>query len=119
MKHNFKNLEIWVLSRNLVREIYTICRQYPQEERYGLISQTQRSAVSVPSNIAEGCGRDTDKQLRYFLNVAIGSLCELETQIYLATDLNYINKENQNNLVKLISQIRRMTIGFQTKLRQD
>jgi len=79
MRHNFLHLEIWKRSRKLVKIIYQTSKSFPSEEKFGLTSQIRRAAVSVPSNIAEGCGRDTDPQLKNFMNIAIGSICEVET----------------------------------------
>jgi len=112
MKHNFKALEIWKRSRKLVKNTYLITKAFPSEEKFNLISQMNRSAVSIPSNIAEGCGRGTDGQLVYFLNIAIGSNCELETQFYLAFDIGYISKQILDKFTDEISQIRRMIIQF-------
>jgi len=89
-----------------------ITKAFPSEEKFNLISQMNRSAVSIPSNIAEGCGRGTDGQLVYFLNIAIGSNCELETQFYLAFDIGYISKQILDKFTDEISQIRRMIIQF-------
>ncbi|MEM8523540.1 MAG: four helix bundle protein [Bacteroidota bacterium] len=116
MKHNFKNLEIWKRSRKLVKKVYIITRQLPKEELFVLTAQIRKSVVSMPSNVAEGCGRGTDKQLAHFLDIAIGSNCELETQIYLCYDLTYINKEQQDTLVKELSEIRRMMLSFRNGL---
>ena len=99
MRHNFKNLEIWKRSRALVRVIYEQTNSFPAEEKFGLTLQIRRSAISVPSNIAEGCGRGTDKQLMQFLNISIGSLCELETQIYLTNDLQFIDNQISNDII--------------------
>lgn len=117
MKHNFKKLEIWKRSRVLVKEIYLLTRPFPKEERYGLISQIRRATVSIPSNIAEGVSRSTDKQIAHFLDIAIASSCEVETQLYLSFDLEYILEEDLNRLVEEVSQIRRMMIRFQERHR--
>ena len=116
MKHNFKNLAIWKRSRKLVKNVYLMTRQLPKEELFVLTAQIRKSVVSMPSNVAEGCGRGTDKQLAHFLDIAIGSNCELETQIYLCHDLEYINEEQQNTLVKELSEIRRMMLSFRNGL---
>ena len=115
MRHNFKALEIWKRSRKLVQNTYLTTKTFPSEEKFGLVSQMNRSAVSIPSNIAEGCGRGTDAQLVHFLDIAIGSNCELETQFYLAFDIGYISAEVLNKFTDEISQIRRMTIRFSDK----
>ncbi len=116
MRHNFLHLEIWKRSRGLVKSIYKTSKSFPSEEKFGLTSQIRRAAVSVPSNIAEGCGRDTDPQLKNFLNIAIGSICELETQVYLAFDLEYYNQQITNALVNEITAIRKMMMSFQNRL---
>lgn len=113
MKHNFKKLEIWIRSRNLVKEIYQLTQKYPKAELYGLTSQLRRAAVSVPSNIAEGCGRSTNRQLYHFLDISIGSICEVETQLYLSFDITYIQETELNRLVKEVTEIRRMLLKFQ------
>ncbi|MEZ4887935.1 MAG: four helix bundle protein [Chitinophagales bacterium] len=115
MNHNFKNLDIWKLSRELVKEIYLTTKNFPSDEKFGLISQIRRCVVSIPSNIAEGCGRDTDKQFVYFLDIAIGSSCELESHLYLAFDLSYIQQSDLDYYTNKINQIRRMTMSFQKK----
>ena len=118
MEHNFYKLEIWQKARLLVTIIYNLCQNYPTKERYGLTSQMQRAAVSVPSNIAEGCGRGSTKQLLHFLDIAIGSLCELETQVHLAKDLGYISVSEETSMIKEIAAIRRMTLNFQKSFRK-
>lgn len=116
MKHNFKNLEIWKRSRTLVKMVYTLSAKLPSEEKFGLTLQIRKSAVSIPSNIAEGCGRGTDKTLAQFLDIAIGSSCELETQLYLADDLTFLNSTEVESLITDITQIRKMIIGFKNTL---
>lgn len=119
MTHNFLNLEVWKRSRALVKDIYQATETFPSEEKFGLISQLRRSAVSVPSNIAEGCGRGTTPQFVHFLDIAIGSLCELETQIYLSYDLAFIKKEVMTNLLEEITIIRKMTLRFRASLKKN
>ncbi len=110
--HNYHELKIWQESRKLVKGIYTLTASFPKEEIYGLTSQIRRAAVSIPSNIAEGTGRSTDKEFQRFLDYAIGSLFELETQIILANDLNFINTENFELIQKEIKSLIRMIIKF-------
>ena len=117
MRHNFLNLEIWKRSRHLVKQIYIVSKNFPHEEKFGLTSQIRRAAVSVPSNISEGCGRGTDAQLKHFLDVTIASLCELETQIYLSHDLEYLSTKVTDELISEVIQIRKMTMGFQSGLK--
>jgi len=117
MRHNFKNLEIWKKSRALVKEVYHLTNDFPSEEKFGLTLQIRRSSISVPSNIAEGCGRGTDKQLIQFLNISIGSLCELETQIYLANDLEFIDNQVNNKIIQEIAEVRKMVMGFKNSIK--
>jgi four helix bundle protein len=93
MKTNsYKDLIVWQKSYRLVLEIYRISEIFPENERYGLVSQIRRAAVSIPSNIAEGYGRNYSKEYKQFLSIAYGSVCELETQYLLTIDLKYIQK---------------------------
>ncbi len=112
MKHHFKNLEIWKKARKLVKKVYQLTANFPKQEIYGLSQQMRRAAVSIPSNIAEGCGRNGDKELIQFLHIAIGSICELETQLYLSFDLSYISQKEGKELAEECSEIRKMTTGF-------
>ena len=112
MIKNFKSLEIWKRSMNLVKKIYTMTNDMPTEEKFGLTNQLRRAAVSVPSNNAEGCGRNHKKELIQFLHYTTGSLCEVETQVYLTTALNYIKKEQTNHLIEETIEIRRMISGY-------
>jgi four helix bundle protein len=117
MRHNFKNLEIWKKSRALVKEVYHLTNDFPSEEKFGLTLQIRRSSISVPSNIAEGCGRGTDKQLIQFLNISIGSLCELETHIYSANDLEFIDNQVNNKIIQEIAEVRKMVMGFKNSIK--
>ncbi len=116
MIRNFKTLNIWKRSQSFVKEIYFETGKFPPEEKFGLSSQMRRAAVSIPSNIAEGCGRKTEKGLSNFLDNAIGSNCELETQIRLSHDLGFITFDKMNVLTNEVEQIRRMIIGYQKTL---
>lgn len=116
MKHNFRKMDIWLRSRALVAEIYKKTKGFPPEEKFGLTLQIRRAAVSMPSNIAEGCGRDSDKDTARFMNIVIDSSCELETQLFVSMDLNYIEPKEAEFLVDEVTQIRKMTIGFKNSL---
>lgn len=116
MIKNFKNLSIWQRSRRFVKTIYLGTNDFPKDEMFGLTSQMRRAAISIPSNIAEGSGRRTNKDLSRFLDIAVGSTCEIETQLYLAFDLEYMSKEEAKILVDEIVEIRKMIIGFQRKI---
>ena len=115
MKHNFKKLDVWLRSRELVKEIYLITKLFPKEEQYGLTSQLRRATISLPSNIAEGCGRSTRPQLVHFLDMAIASSCEVETQLYLSFDLKYIRESEMIRLTEKVTEIRQMAINFQKR----
>ncbi len=108
MLKNYKSLKVWQKSYALCIRIYQATRKFPKEEIYGLTSQVRRSAVSIPSNIAEGYGRKTTADYIRFLYIAYGSLCELETPILLAGDLKYVESGNMEGLKTDLSEIERM-----------
>lgn len=113
MAHNFRELKIWKEALDLTRLVYQITAELPSEEKFGLKSQLNRSAVSVPSNIAEGSGRSTNKDFRNFLNIALSSSYELETQLILASDIFDLNvKETINKL----NELQKMIVGFRKTL---
>lgn len=113
---NFRELEIWKRSFTMVNEIYKITSQFPDSEKYGLVSQIRRSAVSVPSNIAEGCSRNSNKDFNRFLEIALGSSFELETQLLLSKTQGYGNEKLDDIIIEL-SQIQKMTNAYRTKLK--
>ncbi len=113
---NYRNLKIWSLSMELTKNIYEVTQNYPTEEKYGLTSQIRRSAVSIPSNIAAGAGRNGNKEFNNFLGVAMGSLFELDTQVELSYDLQFIQVENYKDILDKITQLRKMIFHFQKKL---
>ena len=88
MKHEFRDLKIWQKARTLNKDIYKVSKTFPKEELYGLTSQIRRASISVPSNISEGSGYDSDAQFLRYLYIALGSLCEVETQLYLSSDID-------------------------------
>jgi four helix bundle protein len=104
------------MGMDLVVAVYAITKDYPKEERYGLVSQINRSVVSVPSNIAEGSGRNTDKDFAKFLSNSLGSLFELETQMIASYRLNFISEEKFNELEIIINELEKMLIGFIKKI---
>ena len=108
MLKNYKELEVWQKSYKFCLEIYRITAKFPKEEKYGLTSQIRRSVVSIPSNIAEGYGRKTTLDYIKMLYISYGSVCELETQILLAGDLDLIEKAELSILIKDIAEIERM-----------
>jgi four helix bundle protein len=108
MLKNYRDLKVWQKSYRLCLDLYRITKKFPKEERYGLTSQIRRAAVSIPSNIAEGYGRKTTADYLRFLYIAYGSICELETQLLLSSDLNYVNKENLKALRDDTEEVERM-----------
>lgn len=109
---SYKELEVWQLARQLVATIYAVSQGFPKEELFGLTNQLRRAAVSVPSNIAEGCGRQTPRDTINFLFIARGSLYELETQLYVALDLHYLNQEAIAPLEAQITSCKKLLHGY-------
>ncbi len=109
---SYTDLDVWQKSRDLVITIYEMSKNLPREEQFGLIQQIRRSAISIPSNIAEGCGRETSKDTIRFLYIARGSLYELESQLYIASDLNYIEKSDLDNSLEKIVECKKLLNGF-------
>jgi len=105
-----KQLDAWKEGVKLVKEIYLLTRSFPKEELYGLTNQLRRAAVSIPSNIAEGSARQSDKEMIQFLYVALGSLSEVETQIIIAIELEYIS--NNEEISGNITKIRKLIVGL-------
>ena len=106
--HDYKKLRLWQQSIELVKEIYKLTKNSPSEEKFGLTNQIRRSVVSVPSNIAEGAGRNTKGEFKNFLGVANGSLFELETQLIISKDMNYLKDYNLNLLLPKIDMLQKM-----------
>lgn len=117
--HNFKELKVWQVSRLLVKEVYEITSSFPSTEKYGLISQLNRCAVSIPTNISEGCGRNTNKDFAHFLNISLGSAYELETLLILSFDLHLIKEDHLIALTSKLSEIQKMIFGLIKTLRQE
>ncbi len=114
----FRDLTIWQKGILLVKSVYQKTASFPKEELYGLITQMRRAAVSVPSNIAEGYRRRHGKEFQQFLNVSLGSLGELETQIIIANDLNYLSSENSDFLLEEVDHLTRMVISLNNKVQR-
>lgn len=111
--HNFKELKVWKAGIELCKIVFELTKGFPGEEKFGLTSQMTRCAVSIPSNIAEGCGRKSNKELYQFLNIALGSSFELETQVIIAREFNYITTEKAEYICALIIEIQKMINGLQ------
>ena len=114
--HNFKELKIWQKSRVLTRDVYLLTKNFPKNEDYELSSQVRRSAISIVSNIAEGSGRESNREFKRFLNISISSAFELETQIILANDLGYINEDAFGKISDKIMEVQKMIFGFRKSL---
>jgi len=106
------DLNVWTKSRELVKLVYELTTSFPKEEIYGLTSQIRRSAVSVPSNIAEDCGRRTSKDTIRFLYISRGSLFELETQVYISIDMDYVSKNRSEIMLEKITVCKKLLNGF-------
>ena len=111
-----KELDVWRKSIELVETIYKISAEFPASEIYGLTNQIRRASVSISSNIAEGAGRNSDKELLYFLNVALGSLAEVETQVEITLRLNFIS--NADTIFEQITEVRKLIIGFRNYIKK-
>src|SRR5574338_386289 len=105
---SYKDLEVWKHSRKLVKAIYQVTKTFPREERYEIVSQMRRAVISIPSNIAEGHARLGRKDFANFISIAIGSSAELETQVILCQDLEYLGEDKTQELLALIDRIQKM-----------
>ncbi|MDE0535662.1 four helix bundle protein [Tenacibaculum sp. L6] len=114
-RHNYKNLKIWNIGIDIVEDVFKLMDKFPKEEKFGLISQINRCSVSIPSNIAEGSSR-TDKSFSHFIDIALGSSFELETQLIIAYKRNYITQQELTLIEEKIAEFQKMTMGFQNKL---
>jgi four helix bundle protein len=114
--HNFKELKIWQKSRAFVKDIYILTKQLPTDELFVLTSQMRRAAISIPSNIAEGAGRESDKDFSRFLDIANGSAFELESQIYIACDLEYYSEEKMDVYLEKVQELQKMIYHFKKHL---
>lgn len=117
--HTISDLKVWQKSIELAKMTYQILPELPKEERFGLSDQIRRSVVSVSSNIAEGAGRNSNKEFLHFLGISKGSSYELQTQLILSYELGMINKEKIEPIIELIIEIQKMIYSFQKKLRTD
>lgn len=116
---DFHKLIIWQRSHQLTLAVYRISKSFPKEEIFGLISQMRRAVSSIPTNIAEGCGRASNKDFAHFLQIAIGSATEVEYQLLLAHDINYINDDDYQALTDETVVVRKMIIKYQSELKSS
>lgn len=115
--HRFKDLEIWKMSRAFCSDIYEITSSFPDTEKFGITNQLRRASISVPSNIAEGCSRKSNKDFSRFLEIAIGSIYEIETQLLISNDLKFIPSDRLEMLLHDLNSILKMTSKFKSTLK--
>ena len=115
---SYRELETWQIAMELVAEVYRVTKLFPKDEIYGLTNQLRRAAVSVPSNIAEGQGRDSTKEFLHHLSMAHGSLCEVETQLLIAQGLEYLSQEDAERSASLAASVGRLINGLSRSLRR-
>jgi four helix bundle protein len=116
---DFRQLKVWEKSHQLALAIYKVTAKFPKEEIYGLTSQVRRASMSIPTNIAEGCGRNTDADFARFLQMAMGSASETEYQLLLSLDLGFLNKEQYDKLNTDVTEVKRMLASLLKTLRAD
>jgi four helix bundle protein len=109
---NFRELEVWQKGMNIATGVYRVAALLPADEKFGLKTQLQRAAVSIPSNIAEGCSRDSEQEFKRFLQIVLGSAYELETQLTISLDLNLTPKGTLDSILSLVSQEQKMLNSF-------
>lgn len=117
--HNLRELKIWNKAIDLTTDVYKATAIFPSDERFGLTSQMRRSAVSIPSNIAEGAGRNSDKEFCNFLGIANGSSYELQTQLIISNSLDLLADDLLSDLLKQVDELQKMNFAFQQRLRSN
>jgi four helix bundle protein len=116
---DFRKLTVWQKSHHLTLAVYAATRAFPKDELYGLVSQSRRCAVSIPANIAEGCGRDGGRELARFLHIASGSASELEYHMLLAGDLGYLDSTLRDRLARDIHEVKKMLASLAQKVQPN
>jgi four helix bundle protein len=116
---DFKELKVWQKAHQLVLAVYRDTTAFPADERFGLTAHLRKTALSIPSNIAEGCGRQTDRDLGRFLSIAAGSANELDYQLLLARDLGFLPEDTHRILSEQVAEVRRMLFRFLQSLEAD
>jgi four helix bundle protein len=109
---DFKELKVWGKAHALTLNVYSSSQKFPKDELYGLTNQIRRSCASIPTNIAEGCGRNSRPEFSHFLQISMGSASELEYQLLLARDLAYLSTDDYDNLNTKVNEIKRMLSGL-------
>lgn len=114
----FKNLQVWIKSKQLCLFVYNLSKKFPKEEQYGLTSQIRRAVVSIPSNIAEGYAKSSYKEKLKFVEISYGSLFELITQIEITKDINYISEKEYKEFLKYFNEISKLIYGYKKSLEE-
>ena len=114
--HNYKNLHIWQEGINLARKIYEVTEVFPANEKFGIVSQMNRAAVSIPSNLAEGAGRKSEKDFANFLSIAIGSIFELHTQIVICEQIGFIDEATTKKLEEQTFSLQQQIVAFKQRI---
>lgn len=117
MARDFRKITAWQRAHAMTLRIYQATSGFPGDERFGLVAQIRRACASIPTNVAEGCGRSTNSELARFIDIATGSASEVEYQLLLAKDLGYLPKDQHTDLSTEIIEIRRMLLAFNKTLR--
>jgi four helix bundle protein len=115
--HKFKELEIWKRSRLFCSEVYQLTSNFPESEKFGLTNQLRRASISIPSNIAEGSSRHSNKDFTRFLQITLGSAYEIETQLLIANDLKFISEKELQNTISELQEIIKMISKFKSTLK--
>ncbi|MFK8060025.1 MAG: four helix bundle protein [Polaribacter sp.] len=115
--HRYKDLKFWQLSRTFCKDIYIATKSFPDDEKFGLISQLRRAAVSIPSNIAEGSAKNSNNDFKRFLRISLGSCYEIETQLLISSDLGFIENNELEKLNNTLQQIIKMMSKFSSSLK--
>jgi four helix bundle protein len=114
--HNYKNLKVWQKGMIVCEKTYAHTKTFPSDEKYGIIQQLRRCAVSIASNIAEGTSRKSQKEFAHFLSISLGSCFELETQLEISKRLNYINENDHQSIFEELEEVQKMLIAFIQKI---
>lgn len=114
---DYKKINAWERSHRFVLQIYALTEAFPVDERFGIISQLRRAALSIPTNIAEGCGRSTESELVRFMDIASGSASEVDYLLYLAMELKYIDPDKYERASSELTEIRKMISGYAKSVR--
>lgn len=119
MVREFKDLKVWKKAVDVGKKIYLITSRFPSEEKFGLVSQLRRAGVSVSSNIAEGCGRRTNKDLANFLDIALGSVREIESQLIFSKELGFLSESKLDELEGDLDELGKMISGFRNYILKE